>query len=72
MTKKLTVFKWEPQAEQFGLDCNKIMDPGGQKVDSYSTLGSSLIFSGSPGHSGPALGKMPDGLKKFELLEEDW
>ena len=21
MTKKLTVFKWEPQAEQFGLDC---------------------------------------------------
>ena len=23
------------------------------------------------GHSGPALGKMPDGLKNFELLEED-
>ena len=22
-------------------------------------------------HSGPALGKMPDGLKNFELLEED-
>ena len=26
--------------------------------------------NGTP-HSGPALGKMPDGLKNFELLEED-
>ena len=43
-----------------GVDHWKVVEKGPKSVVDLCTL-----------HSGPALGKMPDGLKNFELLEED-